>query len=743
MKSLLSVLVIVLPVMLHADDFTSALDAYEKGNYVLAQAYYKYFLDTSPMDPRVDDALYYLIKIYDAREDRVNFLSAAYRFLTTHAHDARCQEVYNCLLDKLVEGHAYVLAYEYVQRFDYFDPDSATLTDVALGLYACGIDSCAASALKQCAQGDTVLLLRALLSLDPEEKKALYKEIDDMKGQVYLAEYLLAQADTIGAYDVFTTIESSDMSIALKYRYLKLCRLYDQDIYAEISEELRTASAYRNKVELLQACDRGARPRMIQPADSEEYVLYVQCMQQDTIARFLPEEISADSIDFDTLDSGTLRLLRQSFEDNYYLDSAYVEQLIIEKRYDEAWSIMSAYIDYANTVAFARSVCALHNWAAGDYERAGVNILLCQNDTPLMQFVLADAFQQCGKDAQALYKAVFETTKDSLLRADAAQRRAVLLFHDGQYKDLASIPFEYLEDNNECVEYCLYSLARVGDLGLSDSLHSVLFGGGSDSRILDGYGEYLIERKKLQQAASLYDSLVIYSEGAVDPSIYYNYCLVPFMAGDLDTAQVRLRHFIAHYQNSTQYPAALFKLATIYYFDQKFDSAGYFYGMASADDELRMDALENQLICYKKAGDWKKTIDAGKELLTHAPSGEHADALFEVGYAYLRSGNARQAVKYLSKAVQDTVTPEYLYWLGEVYLGKGDFLRALYHYQKIIRLFPKDEMWTPTAHYKVGIVYEFMDEIGEAQKVYHDIIQRRGVGDPWGMEAQRRLEELE
>jgi TolA-binding protein len=109
----------------------------------------------------------------------------------------------------------------------------------------------------------------------------------------------------------------------------------------------------------------------------------------------------------------------------------------------------------------------------------------------------------------------------------------------------------------------------------------------------------------------------------------------------------------------------------------------------------------------------------------------------------LRSGNAKDAIEYLKNAASSNSTPEYHYWLGESYLSKGDFIRALYQYQKIIELFPKDEMWAPFARYKTGIVFEFMDEFDEAKRVYKEIIKKRGIGDTWGIEAQKRLEILE
>lgn len=146
------------------------------------------------------------------------------------------------------------------------------------------------------------------------------------------------------------------------------------------------------------------------------------------------------------------------------------------------------------------------------------------------------------------------------------------------------------------------------------------------------------------------------------------------------------------------------------------------------------------MICYKKAEDWDRAAETGKKILKSVSGDWELDIQFDIGYAYLRSGNAKDAIKYLKMTVASKPNPEFHYWLGESYLAKADFIRALYQYQKIIELFPKDEMWTPTAEYKTGIIFEFMDDFDEAKRVYKQIIKKRGIEDTWGIEAQKRLE---
>jgi TolA-binding protein len=105
-------------------------------------------------------------------------------------------------------------------------------------------------------------------------------------------------------------------------------------------------------------------------------------------------------------------------------------------------------------------------------------------------------------------------------------------------------------------------------------------------------------------------------------------------------------------------------------------------------------------------------------------------------------GSFRKSIDYFRKAVAGDPQPEFHYWLAETYLGRGDFIRALYHYQAIVNKFPKDEMWEPTAEFKSGLALEFLDATVEAKKLYEGIIKRRGKEDVWGKEAVKRLELL-
>ena len=256
------------------------------------------------------------------------------------------------------------------------------------------------------------------------------------------------------------------------------------------------------------------------------------------------------------------------------------------------------------------------------------------------------------------------------------------------------------------------------------------------------YGLYLIDQEEFGAAGFYFDSLM-QTMGSSNDELYYNWALTAFLKNDMETANQRFSSYLTEYPEGVRLYDAFFKIATLNYLQENYDSAAHYYGLASKDSDLMTDALRNQLISHKKAGDWPSVISGGQKMLVSDLDLDMADIHFDIGYAYLRAGKIKQAIDNLGTASRLRSDPRFYYWLGEAYLSKGDFVRAFYSYRKVIDQHADDEMWVPTAQYKTGIVLELMDEPEAAKAVYEKIIRQKGVADPIGAEAQIRLRELE
>ncbi len=722
------------------DDFINGEKAFNKNEYRLAEIYFSHLLADEPYDEHVPDAVYYLAKIHGAQGNFIDMITQANRFLEDFKYDIRGKEIFNLVLTQLDRAKAYCLALEYIKRYDYLIDDLQILERIGNGLFEQNRLMLADYIFSLCPQTDTIKIVRAAAVIDNTEKKQYYESIGGVKGKLYLIEHYLEIGDTIEAYVVYKLVNGSEVSDTELYRYSKVSRLFDEDEFIRAIKQLVKLEGFFNKSHLLNALNTGHyrlangiyhQAKKI-PFDQEECVLLTEYVFQDTISRKPPDFIH------DSLSEDQILLLREETK-SYFLDSLYAEKLIGSGETRKALTVILPYIFYSNTKDFVRTVRGQYYYEMKEYETTANEIILSRSREPGMLFILADALKNLDRKYDFLLAEILNTSKDSVLLHRSVRELIIVHFANGEYDDVANYEFEAVQGDTTLMKIFLYSLARTGRKEEADSLFNQFFIG-SNYELINSYGEFLINKKKYQKARNYYDSIIHSTEDNLPDRLYYNWALIPFLQGKVDTALYRFQLFFDDLKKDEIYAKTSFKIATIKYLNHEFDSAAYYYSLASKDDALRLDALQNQLICYKKYGNWPLVIETGRKILPLTSGDEEVEMQFEIGYGFLRSGHTREAVDYLTNAAKSKPSPAFYYWLAEAYVAKGDFSRALYQYLRIVDLFPADEMWTPTAEYKTGIAFELMEEFEEAKKVYNGIIRRRGAQDTWGIEAQKRLE---
>jgi TolA-binding protein len=722
-------------------DFELGVRAYNKEQYSVAKAYFETVLAQDPHTEYRADILYYLVGIHTEARDIPAVLLVGSQFLSDYPHDKRSESILSALVQELTWKQSFGLIAEYIRKYDYLIMDQTMIEKTAGELIARKQFAMAESLLHLCVPNDTVKLMLASATEDLSERQALYASVSGEKGKMYLMDFYLGQGDTLSAFEVFRGVHDDDVDDALLFRYACVSRLFDKESFIRAVGRMERNTQLRNKARLLRALETGQLDVLAPPLDAAESSLLFLYTRRDTVSRRPPEQVSIESVLTDSCTRTDINRVRRGIH-NYFLDSLYADMLLREGRTGDADDVVKRYFAYQNTVRFARRVHALYLYQRGAYDHAACNIILSRTRAPQWVYLLANSFKFLGRKADYLYRDVVSTSTDSAL-VDRAQRELMRIDFDmGAYDAVCAYGFETAQNDTQLIVLYAYSLARTGKY--SDALSVLKQYSEDDSYSLNNYyGEYLIEKKKYSAARTHYDSIVVGANGRLPAPLVYNWALIPFLQGNVDTAMVRFQYYRKIAPRSKEFHQALFKIATLYYAQQEFDSAAYYYGLASEDDYLRADALLNQLVCFKKSSRWTDIINVSTLLLGHVPDEEKHTIAFELGYAYLRLGRVRQAVDFLKIAVTLRPTPEYHYWLAETYLGKGDFVRALYHYQKVVNAFAEDEMWTPTAQYKTGIVLEFLDEPDEARTVYEQIVRERGHSDTWGSEAQKRIDELE
>ncbi len=737
-KAVWTILVVIGVLCAAEGDFDRGEAAYMQGAYRSAEVFFQNLLREDPHHAHVPDAIFYLVNIYEYRGDMPAFLAWAQRFISECTYDDRRQDIFTSVIQKLIERGAYSLACDFMRRYDFFVIDQKTLEVIGFGLMEQNEFELADSVFTLCVPSDTIHIIRARLADADERRRHFYELVGGAKGSLYSMEMLLALGDTVEAFDIFRTVDRENITDDLIVRYAAVAILFDDIFFAAILDRLGKIPQYRQKVLLFRALQTGEFDRTLTPGDAQECSLLVASLKRPRVTR----EDFSDLLGTDTVSLDSIIRLKSQYGSHFVLDSLHAARLLERGDTTAASRVLSSYARYANTVRYTRIVQGMTSFIDHDYRRAATHFVLAQVQEPHVQFMLAQALSKLGMDAAFLYERVL-SAQDTLLISAAIRGLITIQFDRAEYdRVIAYDPALFVREPGDTtiLKKYVHSLARQGKRERAERLISdyEIDPGGE---YVDYYGEYLIETKNFKRARVYYDSLVAVTDGS--PRFLYNWALVPFMQGAVDTARARFTVLLDDYPGSDDYQRAAFKLATILYLEEEFDSAAVLYGIAREDSALTRDALQNQLICYKKSGSWFKVVKTGQEILSAELYEQEHETRFDIGYAWLRAGRPERAVEHLQMSVRIHPSPEYYYWLAEAYLAKADFARALYFYRMIVDIFPGDEMWTPTAWYKTGIVLEFMDAGDEAKGVYRHIIKTRGAADTWGVEARRRIEYLE
>lgn len=294
------------------------------------------------------------------------------------------------------------------------------------------------------------------------------------------------------------------------------------------------------------------------------------------------------------------------------------------------------------------------------------------------------------------------------------------------------------------------ALYRTGNITKADSLWEILDKNAfiDTSPLLLEKVAYYVLNNKFEEADSVLKFLQRFRKMENNKKFIYYKGLVKFKKGNFKEAIVSFKKFISKFPNDPTIPEIYFKLGSSFYQMQKFDSAVAYYKKASEYPEYvkRKDALFNIAVIYKQQEKWNKLIDISREIekLSLTVS-EKAKVYYNIGYAFLQKRNPLDALKYFKKALElatdRTMQRDIIYWLGETYFALGQYQNAIKEFLKIPEF--GNVMWGGTALWRVGIIYELLEEYNKAKEIYKRIIKLYGEHSMWGAQAKERLKELE
>ncbi len=737
----ISLILILILNLLRASDFETGLKNYQSGNYRLAQILLDNFLRENPTDTLVPEATYYLIKIYDQQQDLINLLPTVNSYLSFFPFHHKRYEVCNLLLQHLIRKNLFPLAWEYLKRYEYLEPETSVVNTILVNLGAQGWNI--EELLSFAPENESLKILKAVGLKNWEEKIKVFKELKSIKRKIYLIATYLAMGDTINAWWEYINTRLDEIPDEHLYRWALFSvdlRINDLPVLLKRMEKVEH---WHTEQKLLRFfCDSCSIDSNLLCTSPEPEVV---CKFLNI--RHLPKDRWLKPAGIDTIFQDTSdfehKLLNFSTRvgKNFYLDSLICEAFLKKSRYQEAYAQIKDYLPYSETKNFVRLIRAQKAYSEKNYRGALKDLILASFDQPYLKFIQAECMEYHQLPSETIYWELSKVSTDSLLRRKSLIRYIDYLFRQKAYSAIAGQKFELFSQDTIRARYYLLSLLHTGKKQLAESLYLKTFGR-LDQEFYQALVIRLVGENHLSEAEKLIDSLVRMPEYSNEDWLFYHAGLVLFRRGDYLKAESSFAAFIKRFKNTLYYPPALFKMGTLKYLKQDFDSAAFYYGLALKDSTLRLEAAQNRILALKKAEKWDEVIKAGNEFINVCPDSLKAEVYFEIGYANLKKGIINTAIDHLKKASKLKPEVNSYFWLAEAYLGKGDFLSALYYYQKIVNEFKKDDLWYPTALFKTALALEMMDEIKEAKLIYKRIIKEMGTNNLWSIEAQNRLEKL-
>jgi len=152
--------------------------------------------------------------------------------------------------------------------------------------------------------------------------------------------------------------------------------------------------------------------------------------------------------------------------------------------------------------------------------------------------------------------------------------------------------------------------------------------------------------------------------------------------------------------------------------------------------------------CYFDLRLWDQALILSRQYVERFPLEENTfDVRVQIGIIYYQLHEYDHAIDYLKRLKYDAdreSEPRIQYWIGDCYMEKGQFEKAITEYLKVKYISKPTKLdWAVTALYKAGIAYMKLGKMAEAKQVFQKIIVERGADSNFGKGAQKKIDEIE
>ncbi|MBN2423612.1 MAG: tetratricopeptide repeat protein [Calditrichaceae bacterium] len=265
------------------------------------------------------------------------------------------------------------------------------------------------------------------------------------------------------------------------------------------------------------------------------------------------------------------------------------------------------------------------------------------------------------------------------------------------------------------------------------------------------YGKYYRANKKYDQAIKFFNEVKKkYKSSSYADDADYFLALTYLTLNRNEEAYKILSGFNANYPKSDRLPAAYNSLGGLYFRGEKYDDAINMFKnglLICKERELEQNLLSNLIKAYSFTGFWDAALATAKQYVEKFPeAADKIDKKIVIGRAYTSLNQFQNAVDYLKqvKLEADSETePEIQFYIGDALLKAGQYENAIAEFVKIPLLSKKTKLqWEASALYYSGQAYEKLGRIGDAIRMYQEIVQRPGIDSALKAEAQKRISQI-
>lgn len=379
------------------------------------------------------------------------------------------------------------------------------------------------------------------------------------------------------------------------------------------------------------------------------------------------------------------------------------------------------------------------------------------------RFNIADIYYDNNQKRIALENFKSITQSDSALFVQSRLRMAEIYFEVEDYTQSAETYNQLMNrlsdhrDESKLYGRYIIALIRQGNIkGARDHIRTYKkrFSDSKDyqAQFILELGKYARLNKNFNRAQNYFNEVKknYKSSEYVDDADYYR-ALVFITQNKTEQAFEILSNFYTNYPESDQLAAALNTLGNLYHRSEKYDSAITMFKNALTycrDSEQEKTILSNLVNTYSLTGFWDAAQGMARKYVEKFPYAEDLlDKKITIARAYIELNQYQNAVDYLRKLKLETDSerePEVQFYIGDALYQAGRYEEAIAEFVKIPLLSKKTKLqWEASALYYSGKSYEKLGRIGDAIRMYEEIVKRPGIDVVLKDEAKKRIKQLQ